>query len=436
MACSTRKLCDKNDCLVCYNRSFASHTRNQFWSSDNKMSPRQVFKNSNKSYKFDCRCGHSFESRLSSISSNDRWCPYCANQKLCDKDCQECFNKSFASHEKSRFWSNDNKISSRQVLKNSNKSYKFDCTCGHKFESKLSSISSNNTWCAYCANQQLCDNTDCQVCYNKSFASHEKSQFWSNDNEERPRHIFKGSSKKYKFNCTCTHTFEASLDNVVGKERWCPYCCDPPKKLCGKEDCQECFNKSFASHKKSQYWSKANKIAPNLVFKNSNKKYKFICEHEHEFEADLGHVSNDRWCPYCKYKTEQIIFEFLTCIYPQYKILRQTKYDWCIWKETGRKCKYDFVIVELNLIIEVDGPQHFKQIAKWKDAEVTRQKDIFKMEKANANAYTVIRILQNDVFYNHTDWKTDLKKHIKKYDIPSRIFICRDNEYDQHKSIV
>lgn len=62
------------------------------------------------------QCGHEFESILSSITSkNPQWCSYCSNppKQLCDKECNKCFSKSFASHPKSKFWHLDNNVDPR-----------------------------------------------------------------------------------------------------------------------------------------------------------------------------------------------------------------------------------------------------------------------------------------------------------------------------------
>ena len=37
------------------------------------------------------------------------------------------------------------------------------------------------------------------------------------------------------------------------------------------------FEKSFASHEKSKYWSDKNELKPYQVSKNSHKKYLFNC---------------------------------------------------------------------------------------------------------------------------------------------------------------
>jgi very-short-patch-repair endonuclease len=54
------------------------------------------------------------------------------------------------------------------------------------------------------------------------------------------------------------------------------------------------------------------------------------------------------------------------------------------------------------------------------------------MKCANENGYSVIRILQNDVFNNKYDWLNELKSHIEKITSDKKvqnIFMCKNNEY-------
>ena len=82
------------------------------------------------------------------------------------------FEKSFASHEKAKYWSNKNKLKPNEVSKSSNKKYIFNCNlCNHEFESSLNDIVSGS-WCSYCGNhsKKLCSNGECKMCFEKSFA--------------------------------------------------------------------------------------------------------------------------------------------------------------------------------------------------------------------------------------------------------------------------
>jgi very-short-patch-repair endonuclease len=91
------------------------------------------------------------------------------------------------------------------------------------------------------------------------------------------------------------------------------------------------------------------------------------------------------------------------------------------------KLYFDFVIEELKLIIEIDGEQHFRQISNWCHPEITFERDNYKMNKALKNGYTIIRILQEDIWFDRNDWRENIKKYLKLYSEPSKIFIgCKD----------
>jgi hypothetical protein len=83
------------------------------------------------------------------------------------------------------------------------------------------------------------------------FSEHFKSKFWSNRNENKPNEVALNSHKKLRFDCECGHQFEISLLNINQANNWFGYCSNPPQKLCNNENCNSCFEKSFASHEKS-----------------------------------------------------------------------------------------------------------------------------------------------------------------------------------------
>ena len=282
-----------------YEKSFASHEKSKYWSDKNAKNPRNVFKSSHKIYWFDCSvCNHPFDIALQHIVSG-RWCSFCSNNRLCnDNECKSCFNKSFASHEKSKFWSGKNAKKPRDVFKSSGKIYWFNCSvCDHSFDSGLNSIIAGS-WCSYCSNNRLCNDNDCQICFNKSFASHEKSKFWSDNNAKKPRDVFKSSGKRYWFNCSvCDHYFDSGLNSIIAGS-WCSFCSN--NRLCNDNDCQICFEKSFASYEKSKYWSDKNAKKPRDVFKSSVNKYWFECSIcNHSFDTALGNIVAGNWCPFC-----------------------------------------------------------------------------------------------------------------------------------------
>ena len=433
--CSNKQLCDNKECKTCYNKSFASHEKSKYWSDKNgDVKPRQVFKSSGIKYWFDC-C-HQFKTSLNSITGMQScWCPYCAKKRLCEnEECQTCFEKSFDSHEKSKYWSDKNSdVKPRHVFKSSGKKYWFNCNCGHQFESDLCGITGlQSSWCSYCANKQLCDYKECKPCFNKSFASHEKSKYWSDKNSDvKPIQVFKSSGNKYWFNCDCGHEFESDLCHITGMNRWCPYCAN--KQLCEKEGCPSCFEKSFASHEKSKYWSAKNgDVKPRHVFKSSGNKYWFNCDCGHEFNSKLCHITGmNCWCSICVNKTEKKIYEQLLQIYTN--IVSQFRATWCKNPITTRFLPFDFVIEEQKVIIELDGPQHFVQVMNWKTPEEQFENDQYKEKCANENGYSVIRIIQEDVWNDAYGWFNELNQNIIKITSENtiqNIYMCKNNEYN------
>ena len=388
-----------------FDRSFASSPKAEFWSDRNEKKPRDVFKNSHKKFWFNCGdCKHTFDIRLGDVTNKNNWCPYCANRKLCEEDCVRCFEKTFANHPKAEFWDySKNEKKPRDVFKSSHKKFWFICgECKHSFYTCLNDVT-NGYWCPYCTNRKLCKE-DCTQCFEKSFASHPKAEFWSDRNEKKPEEMFKNSNKKFWFNCgDCKHSFDTRLGDVTNGY-WCPYCANPPKRLC-KEDCVQCFEKSFASHPKAEFWSDRNDKKPRNVFKNSGTKFWFDCGDNHSFDTRLDSITNSySWCPMCKNKTEKMFLKWFKNNY-EHVINHQAKYDWC---KNKRRLPFDFSVESLKLIIEIDGPQHYRQISNWQSPEITQERDDYKELLALENGYIVVRILQEDIFKNVIGWENEL----------------------------
>lgn len=233
-------------------------------------------------------------------------------KKLCGKkECKICYERSFASYEgltkggkkKVDCWDYEkNELTPLLVSKGTHKKYWFICDiCEHEFENVLKDIASlkKPCWCPYCSipTKKICFSPDCDHCYKKSFQSYKgktskgklKIECWSKKNIISSREVLKGNDKKFWFICdVCEHEFDTSLDKITGKRgRWCPYCCIPIKKLCGRKDCKFCYEKSFASYdaltkgdkKKVDCWDyKKNELEPITVSISSGIKHWFLCD--------------------------------------------------------------------------------------------------------------------------------------------------------------
>jgi very-short-patch-repair endonuclease len=361
--------------------------------------------------------------------------------KFCEEKCYYCYIRSFASNPKSRYWSKDNDINPRYVSKKSGKKFKFKCDkdiCGHKFEITIS----DNCWCGYCANRRRYDkNINCIPCFNKSFASHPKSVLWhpTKNGDIEPRDIPKRVRGKFWMLCEnniCKHSYETIISNYTQ----CPYCSNSPKLLCNKNiDCNACFNKSFASHPTSELWNykKNFPIIPREIFLNTYDKYWFICDKKDcnaNFYMDPHNINQkNQGCPNCKLKTEKKLFDFLINHY-KYKIIRQQKFSWC---KNIKELPFDFYIQIFNLIIELDGRQHFVKVKNRDDPDIIQKNDIYKTFLALNKGKSIIRISQDDVWNDRINWKKELIKYIKAYEIPTTIYISNNRDlYNTHKLLL
>jgi very-short-patch-repair endonuclease len=428
MSClNTKKLCDNIDCKICYKKSFASidYSINL---KDKNINPINISKYSGKKYDFICpNCNHIFNIKISSISVGHR-CLYCckSSKVLCDDDkCINCFNKSFASSNKAELWDYDkNNTIPKKILNKTNKNYIFKCkTCLHNFEMSPQSLN-NGQNCPYCAipSKLLCKDENCISCFNRSFASHLMANKWSEKNKLKPREILLKTGDKYLFECDkCYHEFNSRIADLKGTTNNCQFC--SKKILCENENCKLCFNNSFASHEKSKYWSDKNSIIPRMVFKNSNKKFIFKCNDcDNEFLKVLHSINLcDGWCAICKHKTEKILFEYLDKKYENKNIKSQF-----VINIDNNKFRYDFLIRNKNILIELDGNQHFMQISNWETPEYNLKNDLIKINYAIKNKYTIIHLLQTDVLKNINDWKNKLDNLIKEYNNP-QVFIINNN---------
>ena len=431
-------LCDNKECIACYEKSFASNPRSKHLCNLNILNPRYIFKSSDKKYFFNCdACNHSFEISPVKITYRNQWCPFCVNKTLCDDlNCKTCFEKSFASHEKSKFFSNKNDLTARQVFKTSHNKFLLDChQCKHSYLSQLSNVTSGDTGCPFCASKALCGNLECKTCFEKSFASHPKSKFWNKENKLRPEQVFKFCNKKILFDCNkCFHKIFILLSGITTDNNWCPYCAN--QRLCNDINCKMCFDKSFASVDESKYWleEENGNLSPRNVFKSSSsKKYKLNCNFcNNIYESSPSNITAGCWCNCKKNKTEAKLYKWFQD--NDYDIKKQQRYDWC---KNESYLPFDFVIEPLKLIIELDGGQHFKQVSNWKPYEETQKTDIYKMQQAIKNGYSIIRLLQEDVFNDKNDWENKLKESIELItENPTCIYICSNNEYDNYKKLM
>ena len=412
---------------------FSDHPRAARWSFKNNVDVNTVTMNCHTKFLFDCvDCGHEITQSPNSIVSLDRWCPYCEHQKLCDEDCDFCFDNSFASNKYANQWIYElNDKTPREVLSGTSKKYWLKCdTCKHEYEKSLKRIKEKNG-CYFCNSTYLCEDEDCDFCFNKSLASDPRAEhFISSESGKTTRQIVKKGKEMCTFECqTCKHLFTIKVGNFIQLDQSCGFCTG--RRWC-EEECAKCYAVSFASHEKAlQIVDKD--IDLSRVRRSSKDKYEFECEVcKFHFEKAVSDVTRNSWCPKCVNKTEKKLFDILNKLFDD--VIFQKHFDWCIGLK-GRAYPFDFFIPSKGIIIELDGEQHFKDIKNWLPYVEQQKRDIFKMNKANKKEYSVIRLFQPDVLADKNNWKKLMLtaiKDIEGFDEITNIFIGKGNLYNKH----
>ena len=101
-----------------------------------------TFKNLKEKLSFVCSEGHSFETSSDGVIYTNKWCPYCAKNKVIDP------LKDMNDHAISR----GGKFISTEYV-NGRSPLTFECADGHVWNTTYSSIKHRKSWCPKCHNK-------------------------------------------------------------------------------------------------------------------------------------------------------------------------------------------------------------------------------------------------------------------------------------------
>lgn len=218
--------------------------------------------------------------------------------------------------------------------------------------------------------------------------------------------------------CKNDHTWKTTKI-ALESGRWCPQC-----------EMDEMKNTEI---KCQQIITNKNGILMNTYNKDD---LKIRCDRDHIFISSAQKILSNEWCKICnsKNKTETKLYEWLTQVGVSFTT--QHIFPW-----TEKPFRYDFVIEDIKLIIEVDGDQHFRKVSNWSDPEITRDSDVRKTFFAMTHDYSVIRIYQPDVWNDTIPWKSKLLQYLKVWDPPILVFLTSDIDLydtylDEMKSLI
>ena len=124
-------------------------------------------------------------------------------------------------------------------------------------------------------------------------------KYWDYEkNDVNPSEIFGGGERVVYWTCEKGHSYSKVLRKRIAGEG-CPIC-SGKKVLAGFND----LATVCPDVAKSWNYTKNGEALPTHITAHSNKKFWWICEHGHEWEAKVCNRVNGRGCPEC-YKTQK-----------------------------------------------------------------------------------------------------------------------------------
>jgi len=263
---------------------------------------------------------------------------------------------------------------------NSKTKMKYICKCGNESEIRFNDLK-NGVRCMKCSgNEQL------SYEYVQNFFKEQECQLLETE--------YINNCTNMKYICTCGNTSKIIFSSFKQGTR-----------------CSRCYgNEKLTYDFVYNYFKEQGCKLLETEYINSSIKLKYRCVCNtiseilfHDFKA--GHR-----CRKCKNKTERKLLNWLINNY-SFTIEHEKIFEWS--KTEKSYLRYDFYIKELNLIIELDGEQHFAQVSNWVSPEINQINDELKNKLALENCYRMIRICQQIVWNDKEIWENQLKNAIE-----------------------
>jgi very-short-patch-repair endonuclease len=433
--CSNKKICSKVNCWCNSLWALEPQLRDEWYGNidDMKLYPLH----SGDKVKWKCKTNkdcHIYEAHISDKTGLDRTgCPFCVNKKICSKI--DCWCNSVWKTEPKLKEIYDGDIND---LKNysisSDERINLKCKTGkdcHKWSSQIKHQTGlDSRGCPFCVNKKICSKDNCW-CNSLWALKPELRDEWDG-NSDNMKTFSVCSNVSVNWKCKTgkdCHKYESTINRKIYANLNCPVCYN--RQICSKIGCW-CNSLWTLKPELIPEWD-GNIEDMKLYSSGSGEKVSWKCKKKHIYITCIRSRTKGYGCPYCVNKTEQKLFDIVITKYTT--LQQQFKVEWC---KNKTYLPFDFVIEDYKIIIELDGRQHFEQISNWSPPLATQANDKFKMKCANSNGYSIIRLLQEDVFYDVYDWLNELIINIEKIKnnkCIQNIFMCKDNEYEVFNSL-
>jgi hypothetical protein len=253
------------------------------------LKPDEVIKGSNKKFWWLCKNGHEWDASASSRTGRNSGCPICSNQRI------KVGENDFAttSPDLAAEWhpTKNGSFTPNEVGKSSEKKVWWLGQCGHEWFAQIAPRTQQGVGCPICSGHKILIGFNDFATTNPDLAAE-----WhpTKNGELTPQGVVRGTRKKAWWFCKNGHEWEAIIANRVWGNG-CPYC-SHQWLLEGENDLLT------LEPELARQWhpTKNGNLTPDKVFSTTGKKYWWICDQGHEWDAKVSNrKSLGLGCPIC-----------------------------------------------------------------------------------------------------------------------------------------
>jgi very-short-patch-repair endonuclease/predicted SPOUT superfamily RNA methylase MTH1 len=339
---------------------------NYFIKQDCKLLETEYI-NSITTMKYMCKCKNESKITFGRFKNGGRCIKCCGNEKYIYEDVYNYFKEQGCELLETEYINYDSKM-------------KYICSCGNKSQITFHNFK-NHKRCMKCSgNEKL----TYEYVYN----------FFKNQNCDLISTEYINANTKMKYLCKCGNESKITFSSFQKGSK-----------------CMKCSgNEKLTYEYVYNYFKENNCELLDTEYINTITKMRYICECKNETFTTFNNFQQGHKCNFCKNKTQAKLFNWLKQYFPNHIIENEKKFKWT--KTDKSYLRYDFYIKKLNVLIELDGKQHFEQVSNWASPEEQQKKDNLKNNLANENGYKIIRICQQIVWNDKEDWEKQLKNAI------------------------
>ena len=342
--------------------------------------PLEEYKGIDKPIKFKClKCGNIWEAPPSRIKFGGG-CPKCFRKKQIKKG-REKFEKLISELK-------EREIIPLEEYKKNNIPITFKCLkCGNIWETTPINIKAGS---------------DCPICAKKNKSKRQiekgKKRFENLIPELKEREIipleeYKGVNNPIKFKCLKCGNIWETRPAIIKSGSGCPICA---KKRMIEKRSKKLFKRGKKRFEELIPKLEERGIIPLEEYKGIDKPIKFKClKCGNIWKTIPASIKSGSGCPKCACSKGE---DLLTKIFSESNIKYVSQFSFKDLKIQGI-LKFDFYLLDYNILIEFDGSQHFEEVKHWGGKEGLKKiqlSDRLKEEYCKQNNIPLIRISYKD----------------------------------------